>query len=426
MTVLLSGEQGLRTPPSAPLTGAGGALAPALALMGCFLVGANIDIAMRVTTATLASVALLPVWVGTVTRFRHATTVLLLAGVALVSGVLMAVYAPEWRSINWAEARGNVSLLLTAAMSLGLLLWARTVVPLHRLVLVYGIGALLAQVPASAGSPNAWKYHLAIPITLVVLSLVGATRSIPVWIAALLGLGAVGVVFDHRSYFGLCLLACLVLLWHTRTRGLSRRSTRIRGVAFLILGTYGLYVLATSLMIAGYLGEAYQERSLAQAQAGGSVILGGRPEWAASVALLMAFPGGFGIGAVPRLAETMVAREGLAMVGISGHHGYVDSFMFGGRFELHSVMADYWAWFGLAGLVLGAVIGVLVVWGLTRPSDEVAARPTTVFISLMALWLLAFGPAFTSQSDIILALALTLPLAGGARMATGHSGRGVP
>ncbi len=383
-----------------------------VALLVAFLVGADVPLAMRMTTATIAAVVLLPVWVGVLSRYRNAVALILLACAALLAGVLMSTYGPDTRIVDVAEARGTAVLLLTSIGSLGVLLWARSVVGVLSMVLAYGLGALIFALPSAAGSPNPWKYFLAIPVSLVVLAVVGRTRSVTLWVVALGGLGAAGILMDHRSYFGVCLLTSLVLVWHARSHGLSRRGARLRALVFGAVGAYALYLLATTAMVAGYLGSENQERSLNQVQAGGGLLLGGRPEWAASAELMTHFPFGFGLGAVPTLQEVIVAKGGLASVGISGSNGYVEHYMFGGRFELHSVIADLWAWFGLLGLALGLLIGVVLVWGLTRPAEEVAVRPVVTFMCVVALWFVAFGPFYTSAGDIVLALAMSLPLVG--------------
>ncbi len=68
-------------------------------------------------------------------------------------------------------------------------------------------------------------------------------------------------------------------------------------------------------------------------------------------------PAGFGPGAVPSPHDVVVAREGLATVGLGPDNGYVDNYMFGGQFRLHSTVADAWSNFGWVGVALPSCSG---------------------------------------------------------------------
>src|SRR3712207_9122030 len=45
-------------------------------------------------------------------------------------------------------------------------------------------------------------------------------------------------------------------------------------------------------------------------------------------------------------------KAGMAQIGYQPNNGYVETYMFGGQFKLHSVIGDAWAYFGVAGILL--------------------------------------------------------------------------
>jgi len=380
------------------------------AYVAVFLMGCNVPLFGRFTSALIICVALIPVWFRAFTRFQSAKTILILATASVVAGWVMAEFAPQSRSINSGEQRGVIILIATNMMIMCVLFWARQILPLTRIVLIYGIGVLLIALPDIPVSANGWKYQLSTPITLIVLSIVGQRTKLRGWLIALGVLGLIGVANDSRSYFGLCLLTGMLLAWYHKPKAETTRAKRLNALLVTIGGVAVFYFLASSLLISGYLGQEVQQRSLVQVQQGGSLILGGRPELAATISLAGKYPLGFGLGASPRMEEVFRAKEGLATVGLTGPNGYVDNYMFGGSFELHSIVSDFWAWFGIMGLIFVLYLGWLLIWGLTKPTLEKSAQPVIVFASVTAIWFLLFGPPWSNLDDVVLALAISLPL----------------
>jgi hypothetical protein len=140
----------------------------------------------------------------------------------------------------------------------------------------------------------------------------------------------------------------------------------------------------------------------------GSLILGGRPEWQATVQLMKTFPAGFGVGAEPNSGDVTLAKQGLAGVGVPTKNGYIDHYMFGGQFKLHSVLADLWSNFGIVGLLLGGVVGLTLLLSLTSAMADRRAVALVIFLALTALWDMAFGPIYSSLPAITPALGLLL------------------
>jgi hypothetical protein len=167
-----------------------------------------------------------------------------------------------------------------------------------------------------------------------------------------------------------------------------------------------MYQLGTALLLNGWLGQLTQARSAAQVEASGSLILGGRPELEATAALFRSNPWGFGAGTAPSFTDVTVAKEGMASINYDPNNGYVERYMFGSQFELHSVLGDLWAWFGLGGLLLGGIILVVCTRGISRQLAARTASGLTLFLVWWSLWNLAFSPVESSVPTLALAIAL--------------------
>jgi hypothetical protein len=112
---------------------------------------------------------------------------------------------------------------------------------------------------------------------------------------------------------------------------------------------------------------------------------------------------------VPSAADIAVAKEGMAVAHIPTAEGYIENYMFAGRFELHSIVADLWSNLGPVGLLLGLVMAGVVIQRLSALLQRRAASALACFLSLNALWFLAFGPLPTDVLVVALALGVLLP-----------------
>lgn len=368
-----------------------------------------------VVSATLLVVAVLvPVVVPGVRRAVPTTRIwFALLVVAFVSGWVLRADVPGRAGAGPSDlAWGQACVLLTGGAVFLLVLWARSVLPLWRIGVSYGIGLFAAGATTSAAfGPTGYKFFFAVPIAIITLSLADRWGSKAGTAAAAIALGLAGILDNARSYLGFCVLTAVLLTW-LAMRG-SRRSRMNRWAPALLIVTAagGVYWLATFALTKGLLGADLQTLSTTQVDESGSLIVGGRPEWAGTLQLMRVHPWGYGPDVLPSWTEVVEAKQGLASVGLNVvHNGYVDNYMFGDALRLHSVVADLWAEFGLAGLVLGLLSFGLVGANLSRRLADRSIGGLAVFVSLNALWVLAFGPIYTNWRDVCLALGLLVPL----------------
>jgi hypothetical protein len=167
-------------------------------------------------------------------------------------------------------------------------------------------------------------------------------------------------------------------------------------------------VAIRELLVAGALGAEAQARTITQIRQSGSLLLGGRPEWTATWALARENPLGFGLGTVPNALDVRLAESGFAVTHIPTAEGYLRNYMFGGRFELHSIIADLWSHLGPVGLAMGLTMAGLLVWSTLDLISRRQAGPLQSFLVVSALWYLAFGPLPANLPDVALALGVVL------------------
>jgi len=378
-----------------------------VAVAAVLLLGLNQQLAAGVTTGTLVVAFLAPVWISVLRRFRFAVAINLLALVALASGVALTQFQGD-RGFDQSLATGFALVFLTGIGGLGLLLWARTVMPTYQVAIVFGLGYLLRVMQDVASSPNPWKYQLSVPIAIIVLALAARARTAMPTVASLVALGIISVAFDSRSFFGFCLLAAVLVLWQRRPSSTGRGMNKLAVLGLICAALFALYSVGTTLLVEGYLGQANQQRTVQQIEDSGSLLVGGRPEWAGTVRLMADHPIGFGLGTMPSAEDVLTAKAGIRAIGTDTENGYVNNYMFGGHFKLHSIVADFWATFGIAGLALGlTMIAALGYCLIDRLTSRTASGLVCMF-AVLGIWDLAFGPIYKNLPDVMLALAVTL------------------
>jgi hypothetical protein len=332
-----------------------------------------------------------------------ATPILVLVAVAIPVGFALAEVSSIDHVVTQRLQLVAVGALLSGVAALVLLLWARQLLPLHRIVILYACGTLAHDVLEGRLS---WKFDLQLPLTLLALALIerrGLHRRLSV--VVVMAFGLVGLTDDSRSYVGFCAVAAALTIWQRRPR--SREPSRWYPAALMALVAVGAFLLAQALLTGGYLGAEVQERTMRQADRSGSVLAGGRPEWAATRELVRHSPWGYGLGVVPNWEDLQAGKAGLESINVELESNR-QRFMFGGQLRLHSIAADLWAGHGWAGVALALLIAIALVRSL---SFTLAARraPTSVLLlGLVALWFTLFGPLHGNWLDVCVALGLLL------------------
>lgn len=368
------------------------------------VVGFDVKLGGGVSATLPIAVCLLPLWVRAVWQYTLAQLLTVLMLAAAVFGLVLSTMAAQDHEISQASRMQMTGLMLSGASALVLILWARREIPLHRVVALYGFGGVAS---ALVDGRLSWKYGVALPATFLILGLLERSGSRARVALVVAGLGIVGVLDDYRSYFAFCLMAATLTMWQARPDRADRPINRWWPAMLLAgIGT-AMYLLMTTLMASGYLGEEVQTRTVQQIERSGSLLAGGRPEWAATFELMKLTPSGYGVGVIPNMDDIHTATAGLESVNI-GLNLERDRYMFGTEFRLHSIVADLWVRFGLVGLALAATILVAVVRGLSFSLAQRTAATSVILAALLVLWSLAFEPSYTYWVRVCVAIGLVL------------------
>lgn len=371
--------------------------------------GVNIVLIHSIRVSLVMAALLLPVWVGSVLRDGRLFAVLTVGLLAVGGGWIQAIASSATHSRSFNGAVEQTLLLVTLVMVAGALTWACATIGAPPALLAYGIGLLITVfLTGGYSGTTAWKYNLSIPVTIVVLAAAWWAGRLWAQMAALALLVVVNVVFSARSGASMILIAFVILVWQWARRELRLRSTVLRtALAALGLGIL-LYNVVKTAILQGWLGAAAQQRSQQQIDASGSLILGGRPELGATFALLRSNPWGFGLGILPNFNDIYIAKSGMKSLNYSPNNGYVDKYMFGDGFEVHSGLGDLWLRFGFMGAVFGLLAVIVVLWCLIHAIVAGTAPALWVLLGVQAAWQLMFGPFYLgSMSVLVAALALS-------------------
>lgn len=382
----------------------------AIASATILLLGLHMTLGFGITPGYLVAILLAPVWVSSLRWFWGARVLFWVAGAALLSGMVLSRIAGSDHVISESAYTANVGLFFGLFSGIGVVLWARSLMPPSVLGVLIGLsmGVTALTSPGTLGSVDPLKFGWTTASVVIVVSAFNQQGKLGrQLIGVLLGV-SLCAISDLRSFFGVCLVSAVLLAWQMRPAVVSRRvSWLITTITFAGVAV-GMYVASTALLVDGYLGAAAQARSVIQIQSAGSLILGGRPELAATGALITFHPMGFGIGVVPNELDMLTAKVGMARINYDPNNGYVERYMFGAKFELHSTAGDMWAYYGLAGAALALFIALLAIRSMAILLSARMASGIVLIAGWWTLWNLAFSPLLTSVPALILTMGLVL------------------
>lgn len=353
--------------------------------------------------------AALPVTFVVMRRVPQAGALAILCVLAMGSGLLLTLAASARTDWSIYLAVSNSTEVLSVAVGAITLLWARQVLGLRATVLTYGVGLVLNLAVVGIHAENPWKFSLSVPTILIVLSLPGVFGHRWREFVALLGLTGASVLSDSRSAAAMLLIAAALILYQGSRHAPKSRRTPLVVLQITAIGVAGYFAVQAALL-EGMLGDAAQQRTEGQIQQSGSVLVGGRPEAGATIALIRENPLGIGSGTLVSYDQMMIAKQGMHGLGYDPNNGYVENYMFGSGYEVHSVIGDLWILFGVPGLLVAAVLGWVVLAGISRALSHRVAYGVVLYLALRTLWDLPFSPLPSALLTLAIALAVTFSL----------------
>ena len=361
-----------------------------------------------ITPGLLVGIVLAPVWLPHLKRYRGGWPFALLTLVCLVSGLWLTAVGANDHQSDQGALRQWVVMMVLLAVNVGIILWARSVLRDAAVVTWYGVGMLASAAVTGVNPANFWKGTLSLALTVLLLGLAWLVRRRGLELVLCLTLAGISALQDSRSHFAMVLLAACLVLWQVWVRGRARGTSAWRSIVLLAGLGVAIYSFGQALMLEGYLGEETQQRTLAQTEGTGSILLGGRPELGATVALMRERPWGFGFGTLPNAHEIAVAKAGMATLDYDPDNGYVDNYMFGQLVKLHSVIGDSWSMFGIPGLVLAGFFLWAVLHRVAADLPTSALSAVVAFLAIRVVWDSAFGPLYSSLAIFAIAVGISL------------------
>lgn len=378
------------------------------AMFCVFVCGLRPPFRFGIQPALLVGVGLLPVWLPFIGRYRLVRWFAVAAVVAVFWGAAqgqITASGPVY-SINQDAAISIALRILTAVAAVGVMLWARSIIHVGTIAACFGAGLMLTNAAKIAGSANPWKFELSFPVTLIVLGLISRSPKLPVVLGCCGMLAVLGAANDSRSYAGFVALTGAIFVGSRLRELTGRRWNRAAVIVLAVLGAYSAYVIGETLLVDGALGAEAAQRTQEQLDQSGNLLIGGRPEWMATINLAQVHPWGVGMGIMPVTDDVIEASDGLISIGIATYRGYVDNYMMAGQFNLHSIIADLWINTGIAGLAFGLIILWIFVHALVTGVSQNSVSPIVGFAILMGCWNMCFGPLFSNMPDVAACLAI--------------------
>ena len=155
----------------------------------------------------------------------------------------------------------------------------------------------------------------------------------------------------------------------------------------------------------GLLGSKIELRTLDQEGTTKNVLLAGRPEQLAGLALFKKYPLGFGIGVAPSSTDYAIAISSLPVsTGLKGSSTVAKYFSVDGRFSFHSTFWDFWGLYGLAGMSL---ILLLLYRAFCESLKFRSNSVLMLYASVITIWDLIFSPPIMHQSLLLFGIAIS-------------------
>ncbi len=383
-----------------------------IAIAGTVLIAMRFKVTPQLLTAgDLFALAMLPLWFPATRRYVGARALLLLGLLCFPAGLLLSAINSVDHTVRMGLGATATFVMVSLLASVGFLLWAREKLTEGGLVAGFGLGlliGLLLSTPSSLFATNPWKFGYALPVTILLLGLAAITRRRGLELLVVVGLCIGSAFADARSSFAILLLTAALLAWQMRPASKNRRQSAFRAVIGLGVTAVVVYNLGQALILEGLLGPETQSRTATQIADTGSLILGGRPEIMATLALMYRSPLGFGSGTIPNYNDVITAKQGMSLINYDPNNGYVENWMFGNGYALHSLFGDLWASYGFVGLIL---TGFVLMTTLRRLGQTLTARRASaalLYASALTLWNIFFAPFNSGLRMLILVFALGL------------------
>ena len=388
--------------------------AVAVALLLAVRTPFSANISFGVALALLAFPVTLRPWLSS----RSGVAITVLAGLALVGGALLiepGLTADPGRHFASGTAMYQASVLVGIVLSAAAAQWSLTVLGLNRFLVLWAVGLAVSSPFVGGGfAENPWKYGLALPVSVLVFSLV-SRGGVVLNMTALATLVLVSTLFSYRSWIQVLVAGAVVISVLRSSREMPGRPRRSRVLVGFALGAGVLSFawLLSAMATQGLLGESVQRRTVEQANVAGNLLLGARPEWAAAWSLAERHPFGLGMGVSPSSADWSTAVRAMPFSSSAlQDSGTVSGYFRSGEVAFHSVLWTFWGTYGVLGFVLVVVVLILIAKTLLSLDSLHLSTPYMAGVAVLmigAAWDLLFSPLALAPLAATLAVIAWMP-----------------
>lgn len=367
-----------------------------VAIVLLVLIGMRRDLVGSVAIADAVALMAAPMTWSAVRRLRRFSPLLLLGTLAAATSLVLAWTVGPTFHVSPSLQRSMVMSLLALPWTVAAFVWGARRLGARGAALCVGWGMLLEALRLLQSSENPWKLGVGLAVSMIALSW-ASNRGRRLQLLVLVMLSASFLVTDARSSLAYLVILMGIILWQACAawfRWSPPRPRRLATAQALVLGAIGVAATIGVLAVSasGSLGADAQARTIAQSDGSSSFLLNARPELGASWALVYHRPWGYGAGVMPRFTDVQVAKDGMAALGYDPSNGYVENFMFGHGFELHSALVDVWVAASLPGAALMGLITVLTLLTMLRDLGSLRVTPWLFLAGLVTLQNMLVGP----------------------------------
>ncbi|MCR2053018.1 hypothetical protein NSA19_09230 [Actinomyces bowdenii] len=366
------------------------------AIVLLLLIGIRRDLVGSMALGDIAALAAIPVTWSAVRHQRRFSPLLLLGTLAGLTGLLLSWTVGPTFHINGGHQRAMVMSLLALPWATAAFVWGARHLGASRAAAALSAGTMLSALPLLVTNDNPWKFGIGVPMTLMVLALINH-RGRPLQLLALAALAAVFMAHDARLLPAFLAIIAATVFWQATASWFRwrlpapRRAAIIQALVLTVIGI-GAITAVLAASASGSLGVDAQTRTLAQSRGESNFLLNARPEVGAAWALAHHRPWGYGAGVLPRYEDIQVAKDGMAALGYDPSNGYVENFMFGNGFELHSALVNVWVAASLPGAALMLLIAGLTLLALLRDLGGLRITPWLFLAGMVVLQNILVGP----------------------------------
>jgi hypothetical protein len=358
----------------------------------------------------LLVLVLVPLWFNAVRSVRLGRSLQVLLLACVPAGAAIVVLNPAGGTFDFDTATANALLPVRAAVIFSTLVWARSILGVRSIVLIYGgaslVSMLLEHFPDF--SATTIKYFYSWPLALVILAVLQGRNSRIGILATSVAIAVLATLGEYRSLLAFVTVAAALCLLHpilNRWLAPNDPNGRVRAwpVAVAVTGVgvavWLVYGLAEQVLLSGALGTSIQLKTAEQIQNYGSLIGGGRTEAPISLGLIADNPLGYGPGFIPTSHEYSAGAYDAV---VRDDSAYLNAYVFGGHIRLHSFWGDLWVNFGLVGLLTVAVMLAILASGLLATLRRPRPDMMSTLLIVWGTWNVLFSPIYSNLMDFAL------------------------